>query len=333
MRMPLVLAALAACGGDKEANPALRDTGWFGSETTDLENPDACEETLVSTVPASGDQDWYWHDRPGFFVTTPSATAYEAWIQDADGVRIDTELTWDATGLSATLEWDGWLEASTDYVLVVRDCWHTTEAPFKTSSLGTEMTIEPGDLVGRTYLLDLAGATWVEPPLLGSLISSFFTAPVLLGVAYADVVRIEVVGAPGYIDNFGVIKQDLESPSWDFPFADFSDAPFLDASAPEIELVYNDVCEARVPVKDFLFQGTFSADGTSIGGGVLSGFGDSRYLGCLLSQPDDPAAVCTLASSIGVQCVPCTDGEPYCLFLEAHDLAGVLLPDVHLVEL
>ena len=39
-----------------------------------------------------------------------------------------------------------------------------------------------------------------------------------------------------------------------------------------------------------------------------------------------------LAAGIGVECEPCADGEPYCLYIEARDLDGVLLPGLHLVE-
>lgn len=333
MRTTVILAALAACNNndkDEGDKGGLGDTGWFGSDTT---KPAVCEADLLSTVPAAGEAGWYWRDKPEIFVQTASTTDYEAWLQDAAGNRIDTTLAWDETGLRAVVDWNGDLEASTDYVLTVTDCNGTTEVPFRTSALGTPLTIEPADLVGRTYLLDLVGADWHEPPLLGSIISSFFTAPVLLGVVYADPSRIDVVGAPGYIDNLGQIKQDLGAATWDFPMANFSDAPFIDLTAPRIELVYDDGCEARVPVTDFVLQGTFSADGTSIGGAVLSGIGDSRYLGCLLGD-DDPAAVCNLAAPLGVECQPC-GGDPeerYCLYIEVRDLEGVMLPELQLVE-
>jgi hypothetical protein len=66
---------------------------------------------------------------------------------------------------------------------------------------------------------------------------------------------------------------------------------------------------------------------------VLSGDGDTRYLGCLIPGSDgDPNAVCALAAPLGVTCEPCPDGEPYCLHIEASDLEGVFLNGVSIIE-
>ena len=58
-------------------------------------------------------------------------------LQEADGTPIQTEMQWDeTTGLSFVLETGSYLEASTDYVLVLQDCQQTQEIAFTTSALG-----------------------------------------------------------------------------------------------------------------------------------------------------------------------------------------------------
>jgi hypothetical protein len=104
--------------------------------------------------------------------------------------------------------------------------------------------------------------------------------------------------------------------SCDFPLADFTAAPYIDAPADQIVLVYQDT---EIPVTDFLLQGTFSADGTRFGGGILSGLADSRGAGDLLKQPGNEDALCDLAAGVGIQCEPCPDGQVYCLYLRAVD--------------
>jgi hypothetical protein len=329
MRTTLLLgAALAGCHGHEEAPPPhLLDTGWF---TTPATVEPECDDQFVSWSPEDGESDWYWRDRPTFFTETSDPTKYEVYLQDEDGVRVPTTMDWDDSGLSFTLNWDGYLAADKGYTIGMTDCQAFRTVGFRTSSLGQPLATTPGDLAGNTYLLDLVHADWVEPPVLGGLIALYFTDPILMGIRYADDDSIDLLAAPGKTDEFGVVTQNLALQSWDFPLADFTGAPFLDAEAPQIELHYGDM---DIPVYDFVYQATFSADATTLGGGVLSGVGDTRNLGALLYQEDNPSAVCDLAAGIGVRCDPCpTDGMPYCLHLRAEALKGELLPGLILVE-
>jgi hypothetical protein len=326
-----VIAAAGCARHGDDKGPALLDTGWF--TTGDLPDPENCDNKVVTTVPETGETGVYWRDRPAVFTATPDQAAYTAWLQKATGERIPTTMVWDdGAGLSFTLEWDGWLEANTDYVLGYQDCAAVHEVPFRTSEFGRPLSIDPGELAQRTYQLDLVGATWVEPGGLGGVLSLFFTTPILLGVKYADDTKIDLLGAPGVVDELGVVRQDPFAPTWDFPMADFTQAPYLDVSVSSIVLQYQAGAAYDVPIEDFVLQGTFSADGNRLGGGVLSGLGDTRNLGPLVNDPDNPSAICYLAETVGASCVPCRDAQPYCLYVVAIDLEGVGLSGVTLVE-
>ena len=117
--------------------------------------------------------------------------------------------------------------------------------------------------------------------------------------------------------------------TWDFPITDFSTSPYLET---QVELITLGYAGIDIPIEDFLLQATFSADGNTLGGGYISGIGDTRNLGALLGE-DDPNAICELAATLGVNCQVCGDGEPYCLRLSAQDLDGSVLPGLVLVEL
>lgn len=323
---PLLLA-LAACSGDDAPIPLL-DTGWFDGTTQTGE----CTDIFVTSEPAGGETDWYWRDLPRVFTQTDRVTRYSARLQEADGTPVQTEMQWDEnTGLSFVLETGRYLEASTDYVLVLQDCQQTQEIAFTTSALGEPLEEPAASLVGNTYLLDLAGAEWIEPPQLASIIAVYLTDPILLGVRFADDQQIDFLGAPGYTDILGNVTQASGVPTWDFPLADFEAQPFINTQVDAITLQYSIGEVIDIPVQDFVLQATFSADGRTLGGGVLSGQADTRGIGLLLN-PNDEGALCELSAGLGVFCEPCPDGESFCLDLVARDLEGTLQPGLVLVE-
>lgn len=327
----LTCSALVGCGNKDHTvvtNPTrLTDTGWF--TTSFVTDTNTCTGQMTATDPEDGAVDWYWRDRPEFLVDTADHAVFDAFLESAEGDRLDTTITWDDTGLRATLSWDGFLEANTTYVLGVIDCSGLHSVTFGTSEFGKPLEGSAADLVGNTYLIDLVGATWVQPAALAGLIALYFTTPVLLGVTHATDESIDLLGAPGIVDPLGIVSQDTAQDSWDFPITAF-EPPFVDAQAATIHLSYGSGSQAiDIPVEDFVFQATLSADGTRLGGGYLEGRGDTRNLGTLLGDADLDT-LCVLAEGLGVSCVPCRDGMPYCLDLVGNDVEGTLLPGLEL---
>ncbi|MBX2797514.1 MAG: hypothetical protein KTR31_07600 [Myxococcales bacterium] len=329
MRSAFVAAGLVACVScSGQEPPKLLDTGWF-EEGTALTGD--CMDVLVSTVPADGSTEVYWQERPMVFTGTDRVDRYDAWLLDAESNLVATERAWSETDLGFEMSWGGVLAPSTDYTLVVQDCVQTHEIRFTTSELGTALDPGPESLVGNTYVLDLRGAEWVEPPNLAPLVTIYLTDPILLGVKLATDTQLELIGGPGRTDPLGVVTQDRSAPTWDFPVVSFDGQPFFETGVDEIALqtvVNGDV--ADIPVRDFLFQGTFAADGSAIGGGTLSGLADTRELSEAING--DQAFLCNTAAGLGVECGPCTDGELFCLDLVVRDIAGTLQPGLLMVD-
>ena len=328
----LALGAAGCSGPDVADPPKLLDTGWFETSTTTID-PEACEDAFVTVSPEDGTAGWYWRDAPELTADSDDLAAYSARLVKADGTEVPVELTQNpSSNLRYNVVPSSHLEPNTDYELHYADCFGENVSRFRTSSFGQPLADGPTTVSNKTYLLDLVGATWTEPAVLAGIISIYFNTPILLGVRYADDELIDLLGAPGLADDLGNVIQDRLAPSWSFPLTDFTESPYVEIATPEITLQFRDGGTTYdIPVEDFLLQATFSEDGNQLGGAVLSGFADSRYISGLI-DPSDPGALCDLALSAGVSCQACTDGQPYCLRLVGKDISGEAIPGLILVE-
>ena len=328
MRWPwLAWVLLAGCGGgSSDAVEDLLDTGWFTDTAIfDAEN---CRHKVQSTLPETDAGGWYWKSPMRVYTSTDRDDAYVTWLVDGNGMQVELERTWSDEGLNFELGVPGGLAPSTDYVLHVNDCGAHHEIAFSTSAFGQPLSAGPEALADNTYHLDLVDADWVEPGGIAGLLALYFTTPILVGVKFADDTHIDFIGAPGELDPFGGLQQDMSEATWDFPLTDFSEAPYFEAYSDGVIFRFQGL---EVEFTDFRLAGTFSADMTQLGGLELSGLGDSRNLGALLNS-EDASAVCDLAATFGVDCVACPDGEPLCLFMSAREVDGALVPNVTLVD-
>ena len=320
-----VVLACAGCPSPLDGGERLMDTGWFTD--TGSGPVSSCTARVVDTLPVADAVDWYWRDAPHVWVEETSSV-YEVRLIDEVGRITQTTLDWSDDALSFHARFDGGLAPLTRYTLEITDCGTVHEIPFETGALGRPVDGGVTSLVGKTYQIGLGEAEWVEPGGFGPLLSLYFDDPILLGVEWVDDTRIDFVGAQGYIDSFGEIGQ-ASGPLWDFPMSEFADRPYFENRA---ELVTLEVLGAALPITDFVLDGTFDASGTFFGGGVLSGNGDTRDMGALAGSPGEEAAICDLAATLGVMCDPCSDGQPYCLYVELHDVVGSLVDGLTLVR-
>ena len=311
----IALFALLACRPDPPEK--LLDTGWF--EETGMWDG-RCPHRHDATSPEAGVDDWYWRDVPRVFTTSAAQAEYDAYLIDADGVRLASELVWAEQSFEVVPA--GPLAPDTEHTLRVVDCEGATDLTFRTSELGLPIAAGPASLQGRAYRLAVQEATWVEPGGVAPLLTLYFNENVLVGVPLVDASTLHLNLAVAGRDGSGNLVQYTDEPTTQFPGVSFGEAPFFTTSTPVVELVLSG---ARIPVYDFAFSGTFSADGARIGGGRFEGVGDTRLAGALLGD-DDPAAVCVLAASLGVVCGPCPDGEPLCLPVRVEDIAGEWIP-------
>ena len=108
---------------------------------------------------------------------------------------------------------------------------------------------------------------------------------------------------------------------YDFPPADFTEAPYFAADTEYINILYQSgSIEASIPMRDMHLEGTFSPDGSAIGGAWIGGLVDTSSLGPLLAigDSDEPEVVCEYVSVFGLSCEDCGDGTELCLYVEAH---------------
>jgi len=315
-KLAVAVLALTACRDDPPA-PDLLDTGWFTAD-----DEPGCPHRFVDAVPSDGTADWFYLDVPRVFTDTTDPSGYEAWLATVDGREVPTTVVWSEADSAFDLVPDAPLPPDTDFEIVVQDCVGTASVEFSTSDFGLPL-VDSVRIAGRTYRLDLGGATWQKPEGLGPIIAAFLSEPILLGVTYADDERIDLLGAPSTVDGVGNVSQ-AEAPTWDFPLSPFDPIePTFAIRAEQIELlVQEEGNEAPIPVTGFELSGTLSSDGTRLGGGTLAGTADSRFFAAEFLANED--AICDLAeSSFQVSCDRCpSDGEPFCLDLAATGVVG-----------
>jgi hypothetical protein len=136
-----------------------------------------------------------------------------------------------------------------------------------------------------------------------------------VGVVSADASKLQMIGAIG-LD--GTTDQDVCKPSIPFPEADFTASPFFTIGPADTTI---SISGAAINVKQLQITGTFASDGSSFGGGTLSGSIDARDIAAAL--PDlgyDADGLCGLIQGFGAACGACPDGQNYCLDLVADSI-------------
>ena len=320
MRRVLPLLMLCACADDEPLD--LIDTGWF-DDAFDVGSD--CLAQVQSSRPEAGASDWSWRDAPRLYVGDPEAT-YEVRLLEADGVDVPSSVVWSEDKTFVEVVPERPLRADTEHILSWTDCTGPRTLNFATSDLGLPIEDGPQSLVGRTWVLDIVGATWVQPENLGVLLSVQLEREVLVGATIATDSTIAFMGAEGDI-VLGELEQNRSIPTWSLPPAPFDEAPYFESSSAQLDFILAGVA---FPVTDFFLSGTFSSDGSSLGGVTLSGTADTRDAGAAVGQPGNENAFCVLASTLNAECIPCADGNPTCLVIEVEELEGVEAPGLTL---
>lgn len=313
-----VIGLLAACNGDKTTpdtdEPVDTSDPVDSGDSGDTGVEPTCETTVYATTPEDETKDFYYRD-PISVTFSDDASDAVITLTDGSGAAVGVSTSWSDGNFVATITPDSPLAGSTDYKLHIEICEYAGDLSFTTSPYGDALVEEPPSLEGNTYVFDLSKADIVEPEGLGYLLKSYLTQPLLIGVDHADASTIGLIGAQGELKTNGSYVQ-YGSDVWIFPDADFGSAPFFVANTDRIVIDYSSI---EIPLETFYLEGSFAPDGSSIGGGYASGWGDTRNMGPLLGLSDDPNAVCGLIDSLqlGINCEECSDGGAYCLFLAA----------------
>ena len=301
-------AVLAACGGKST------DTG----DTA----PQGCGVTIYESVPATDAADHYYRAAVEFHLTGADDTAVAS-LTDASGAAVagTSSVSEDSTVVYFTP--DSELTPSSSYAAGLTYCSGDASVAFSTSSLGG--TLE-ADILGNTHALDLSAARFVKPEGVGVLLQQYVTQEILAGVTSVSE-TISMLGAIAS-DGSDPITQDYCTETFDFPTADFSEAPFFVLGPATTPL---NIAGFSVNIGDMLVSGTFAADGSYFGGGILSGEIDGREVSEAFDEIEDAEALCALAASVGASCEACTvDGEILCLSIKVDQITAVSVDDLTL---
>jgi len=289
------LLALVACGGEDKST----DTG-----TGEVA---ACDITIVRTTPSAGATNAYYRSPVEFKLSDadPTATVTASFAGTT---------TRSADGETIVFTPDQPLAPSTDYTVTLAYCGGSAPLSFRTSDLGA--AVDSSTLVGKAFSLDLANARIVEPVGIGSVLSSYLTQDILVGVQSVEGSSVQMLGAIG-VEGAATPTQDFCTTTIPFPEADFSQAPFFSIGPADTTL---SVAGFDITIGQLNITGTIAPDGSYFGGGTLSGTIDTRPLDPLVG--DTEGAICTLATTFGVTCAPCADGEAFCLSLVADQIVA-----------
>ena len=270
------------------------DTGHSGGEDSG-DTGEPCRVRLVDTVPDDGAVDHYWRDPVSFELSREDTTAT---------IVAPVAGTTTVDGSVLTFTPDAPLDPSTAYTFTIEGCFGAENLNFTTSAYGTSLSTT---LEGRSYALDVASGNITEPEGVGSILASYITTGLLLGVVDDDGASLGLRFAVA-VEGASPPEQDMDVGTLDLT-ADATGSPFFELSGESATLT---LADATLDLSDIEVSGTFAGDASEIGGLRLSALVDTRGLVPLVDESGDPAAVCDLFASFGVSCVTCPDGQDYC---------------------
>lgn len=308
----LALPTFLACG-DKDG-----DTGGADGTVGDGGGTSDCTVTVDSTWPSDGETDAYYRTQVEFILsgadetTTPSIA-----LADSSGAQVDGTSSLNDDGTVVYFYPTDPLTNGETYTATLTYCAGAPEISFTVGDLGAPLS---ADLTGKGYVVDLDNARFVEPAGVASLLLGELENDILLGVESVDGTDLEMIGA---ISVDGGTAQDVCEESIDFPTVDFSDSPYFELPPADTTI---SAAGYDVTISQLSVSGTFAADGSYFGGGVLSGELDARILAPLVGElvgSEDPDEICTLLVGFGVECTECSsDGQNYCIAVLVEDLTA-----------
>lgn len=285
---------------------ACSNTGDSSKDTSSGGN--TCETTIKSQYPDPAD--------PVDYRTVVEWTLSEADSTASVDAPVAGSTVVSEDGKTITFTPDSPLDPSTEYSFTLNYCGGSSTDTFTTSDVGT--AVNGADLIGSAYLVDLANAEITDPPGVGSLLSSYLTVGILVGVEDYDSGsnKLTMVGA---VADDTMSGQDYCTPTITFPQpADFSSNPYFEISGDSVPITVQGV---TVELQDLKIGGSFAPDGSQFSGGTLEGTVDTYAIDDVMEY--DHGQVCSVVSSLGVSCVACADGSgDHCLSIKARDITA-----------
>ena len=209
-----------------------------------------------------------------------------------------------------------------------------TEAPpietggTETGSADTGEPPEPSPYakwVGRTWKIDMAGSTIVEPADVGSVLQPYLEDRVMISVHTATAKGLDLLW--GYEEEGSSGVQDLCRKTTLVEGATF-DGANLAYATPTLAI---DVAEIAVQAEQVGLSAEVQTDGSAIQDASLAYLLDTSNLGMLVDEKD-PEAICDLLRGFGLSCQACASGAITCLPLYIDHITGDRVDGTSLVE-
>ena len=280
-------------------------TGSVGDDDTSADDDTTGdgEPVILYTDPEDGSSDVHYRTRIEVAFTEPvDLVSIEL---AGDGGTVAGELERDETGTVASFDPygdDPWthLEPAAAYVASIAWTGHDpVNLSFSTSDVG--LAVDPEDLEGHDYLVDLLSGEFVEPPGVGPLLSQY------MGDVFPILHVLAVDDEAGTIEfGLGECEQSAVG-EWHNPHLRLG---------PTTLILFIEGIEAEIT--DVFLAGDFTPDGSRLVEGSLEGLFDTRFIDVLIDPGAGEGAACDLLESLGIECLPCpSDGEFYCLRMVA----------------
>lgn len=314
---PLLLLPLSGCllyFMDKEdcERGLVNGEDCFG-DVIDTGTSSACAAEVLEVEPAQGASDVYIRSGVSVLLAEPDFGAFVM----VDGVPGQSEV--DDGGLRASFTPDSPLDWDTTYTAIGIFCDGDAVLQWEFRTQAAEPSVDPVELEGRRYRLNLSEGRFVQPEGVGSVLEQYLEEDLWVQVQSAQEGALELVG--GGVASDG--QQDLCSPQLPLQ-AQLTDDNRFDIGPVDIEVT---LAGAQAPLYDATGSGLISSDGQRLGGVELAALVDTRALVHLVEEGGEDGALCDIVAGFGVDCEPCPDGETLCVTARIIDLEGEELDD------
>ena len=287
----------------------------LGCPTQPLETAEdtapVCDISISETRPANGAQDAYYRAPVEFQLSEPDPTAIV--VANFDGVqsaRRDGRIV----VYTPTIP----LEPETDYTAGLEYCHGTPEIEFTTSAMGQPLE-DPAALVGNLYSIDMFDARFLAGKEVAEAAATLFDRRLLASVTAVDGDWLHLrIGKASETESN---SQDFCARTVELPAANFTNTPWFHLNANEVDF---NAYASELSLLQFQLSGTFSTDGSTLGGISMQTFIDARDVADLVTgQTAD--SLCEIVGNLYIACEPCpTDGHSYCFALTFDSLAATL---------
>lgn len=167
---------------------------------------------------------------------------------------------------------------------------------------------------GRTWIADLAAATFTEPEGLGAFLALMDSTAVLFHVEAEYDQRLDLIFALTGADG----HQDVCQPVLDFSGADFGGNPWVFVDRTDVDLRING---ETVELMDAQLELRIQTYGQGFQQGWMVSEVDGRQLDTALGDRID-STVCDILDALGTECHACSDGDPSCFYIRIEDIEG-----------